>query len=98
MGRWREAFRNERLANYKRRLKKKKKNWNGAKRDWRDIRGIRRLKGRVIGKKEMGDVWKGEEGRFSTYVELRYRARGIKTRVEEGSKGRDRLVGRESWF
>ena len=46
----------------------------------------------------MGDVWKGEEGRFSTYVELRYRARGIKTRVEEGSKGRDRLVGRESWF
>ena len=48
--------------------------------------------------KRNGRRLEGEEGRFSAYVELRYRARGMKTRVEEGSKGRDRLVGRESWF
>ena len=57
---------------------------------------MRHLEGRVTGKRESEDVWKGEEWSFSTNWELRYRARGMKTRVEEGSRGRDRVAGRES--
>ena len=57
---------------------------------------MRHLEGRVTGKRESEDVWKGEERSFSTNWELRYRAKGMKTRVEEGSRGRDRVAGRES--
>ena len=59
---------------------------------------MRHLEGRVTGKRESEDVWKGEEWSFSTNWELRYRAKGMKTRVEEGSRGRDRVAGRESQF
>ena len=31
-------------------------------------------------------------------LSIRYRVREMETRVEVGSRGRDRVEGRESWF
>ena len=69
VGRWREVIGNEMLTDYERRLISFF--WNGVERDMKDIRGMRRLKGKrgkVFSKRE---IERKTEGRFLARKKLR---------------------------